>query len=140
MHLPFYVMIHGCLDNFSAYKFENYLGLIKKSMSHSRFPLQEAANRILEKVNNMYTGHENTNFNQNHKLSNECDVDNNIFNKYLNSTFLTINLSYTNYIISTQVPKNNYIKLITGVIASVKHILKCKNVDIFFKCICFQII
>jgi len=64
IHLPFYAKIHGCLDNFSAYKFENYLGLLKKSISHSRFPLQEATNRILEKVNNMNTGHENTNFDQ----------------------------------------------------------------------------
>lgn len=140
IHLPFYVKIHGCLDNFSAYKFENYLGLIKKSISHSRFPLQEAANRILEKVNNMYTGHENTNFNQNHKLSKECDVDNDIFNKDLDCTFSqTINVSYTNYIISThQVPKNNYIMLMTGDIASVKHILKCKNGDIFLNVSIFK--
>jgi len=53
----------------------NYLGLIKKSIFHSRLSLQEATNRILEKVNNMYTGHKNTNQNQNHNLGKECELD-----------------------------------------------------------------
>jgi len=35
---------HGCLDNFSAFKYENYLGLIKKQIKDSQFPLQEAVN------------------------------------------------------------------------------------------------
>jgi len=140
IHLPFYAKIHGCLDNFSAYKFENYLGLIKKSISHSRFPLQEATNRILEKVNNMYTGHENTNFNKTYKLGKECELDNNIFYKDLDCTFYqTITLTNTNYLISTQqVPKNNYIMLTTNEIASVKHISKCKNEDIFFNVFIFK--
>ncbi|KAF0757010.1 Uncharacterized protein FWK35_00011852 [Aphis craccivora] len=34
IHLPYYVKIHGCLDNFSAFKYENYLGVIKKSILH----------------------------------------------------------------------------------------------------------
>jgi len=54
IHLSYYVQIHGCLDNFSAFKFENYLGQLKKSIKHSRYPLQEAANRIIENMNIMY--------------------------------------------------------------------------------------
>jgi len=27
VHLPYYAKIHGCLDNFSAIKYENCLGL-----------------------------------------------------------------------------------------------------------------
>jgi len=30
IHLPFYVKTHGCLDNFSAFKYESYLGNYKK--------------------------------------------------------------------------------------------------------------
>lgn len=30
IHLLFYVKIHTCLGNFEAFKFKNYLGLIKK--------------------------------------------------------------------------------------------------------------
>jgi len=30
IHLPYYAKIHGCLDNFSAFKYENYFGLLKK--------------------------------------------------------------------------------------------------------------
>ncbi|KAL4121461.1 hypothetical protein QTP88_013975 [Uroleucon formosanum] len=48
IHLPCYAKIHGCLDNFSDFKYENYLGLLKKSISHSRFPLQEAAKCPIE--------------------------------------------------------------------------------------------
>lgn len=33
IHLPFYVQKHGCLDNFGAFKFENYLGIIKKKLA-----------------------------------------------------------------------------------------------------------
>jgi hypothetical protein len=29
INLPFYVKVHICLDNFSAFKYENYLGIIK---------------------------------------------------------------------------------------------------------------
>ena len=63
----------------------------------------------------------------------ECELNNNIFNKNLDCTFYqTIKISYTNYIISTQqIPKNNYIMLITNKNA-VKHIFKCKKGDIFF--------
>lgn len=32
IHLSFYVKLHGCLNNFSAFKYENYLGLIKKKI------------------------------------------------------------------------------------------------------------
>jgi len=54
IHLSFYVKLHGCLDNFSAFKYENYLGLIKKQIKNSQFSLQEAVNRIIEKMNIFY--------------------------------------------------------------------------------------
>lgn len=139
IHLPFYVKRHGCLDNFSAYKFESYLGAIKKSISHSRYPLQEAANRILEKVNILYTKKTNTNINESHKLSNEYNIDDAMINKNKEYTFYkTITLNLTNYIISTEVAKNNYIMLITDEIALVRHIFKCKYGNIFLNICTFE--
>jgi len=66
---------HGCLDNFSAFKFENYLGIIKKSISHSRFPLQEAANRIHEKCKILFNDHHDRNihFAETHILTFKVD-------------------------------------------------------------------
>jgi len=39
IHLPFFVNLHGPLDNFSAFKYENYLKKLKTSMKCCRFPL-----------------------------------------------------------------------------------------------------
>ncbi|CAI6343825.1 unnamed protein product [Macrosiphum euphorbiae] len=49
LHLPMYVKVHGCLDNFSCFKYENYLQYIKKSVKSAKYPLQEVTNRIMEK-------------------------------------------------------------------------------------------
>lgn len=49
IHLPLYVKIHGALDNFGCFKYENYLQEIKYSIKGGRYPLQELCNRILEK-------------------------------------------------------------------------------------------
>jgi len=51
IHLPDCVKLHGPLDKFSAFKFENFLQDIKKKLKNSRFPLQEACNRIIEQQN-----------------------------------------------------------------------------------------
>jgi len=49
LHLPNYVLIHGSLDNFSSFRYENYLQEIKKIVKCSKYPLAEISNRILEK-------------------------------------------------------------------------------------------
>jgi hypothetical protein len=36
MHLPEFVLIHGCLDNWSAFVFENYLGILKRRLKCTR--------------------------------------------------------------------------------------------------------
>lgn len=51
LHLPRFVKIHGSLDNFSCFKYENYLQEIKKSIKSAKYPLQEITNRIKEKQN-----------------------------------------------------------------------------------------
>jgi len=51
IHISDFVLIHGALDAFSAFKYENYLQFIKKSCKNSRYPLQDIYNRIIEQVN-----------------------------------------------------------------------------------------
>lgn len=52
IYIPFYVKIHGCLYNFSAFKFKKKFRLDKKKIiiSHSRHSFQEVSNtcRIIE--------------------------------------------------------------------------------------------
>lgn len=49
-----YVLKHGQLDNFSCFRYENYLQDLKKSIKSIKYPLQEIFNRIIEnqKINN----------------------------------------------------------------------------------------
>lgn len=47
IHLPFFVNLHGPLDNFSAFKYENYLQTLKTAMKCCRYPLSEILNKIL---------------------------------------------------------------------------------------------
>lgn len=46
-----FVKILGPLDNFSCFKYENYLQEIKFSIKSSKYCLQEVFNRISEKQN-----------------------------------------------------------------------------------------
>lgn len=48
IHLSDFVKIHGSLDNFSAFKFENCLQIMKKTVKNSKYPLQDVYNRIVE--------------------------------------------------------------------------------------------
>jgi hypothetical protein len=51
IHVSDFVLTHGALDLFSAFKFENYLQFIKKSSKNSKSPLEDIYNRIIEHVN-----------------------------------------------------------------------------------------
>lgn len=45
-----FTLLHGPLDNFSSFRYENYLQYImKKSLKSDKYPLQEVYNRITEK-------------------------------------------------------------------------------------------
>lgn len=57
IHPPMFVLIHGPLDNFSYFQYENYLGEIKKSIKSVKYPLHEVFNRIIEKQNILYGKH-----------------------------------------------------------------------------------
>lgn len=51
IHIPFFVLKHGPLDSFSAFRYENYLKELKMSMKCAKYPLQEVCNRIFERYN-----------------------------------------------------------------------------------------
>ena len=48
LHLTSDVQRFGCLHQFSAFPFENYLGMLKKLLRAKKFPLQEISNRLIE--------------------------------------------------------------------------------------------
>jgi len=48
VHLCDDVLLFGKIDNFSAFKFENYMSKIKRKMKNSRYPLQQIYNRVVE--------------------------------------------------------------------------------------------
>lgn len=48
LHLANDVHTFGCLDNFSCFKYENHMQIIKKKLHQSGKPLQELTNRIFE--------------------------------------------------------------------------------------------
>jgi len=49
IHLPVYVLSHGPLDNFSCFRYDNFVQEIIKSMKSIKYPLQEILNSILQK-------------------------------------------------------------------------------------------
>ncbi|CAG9761334.1 unnamed protein product [Ceutorhynchus assimilis] len=53
LHLPSDCIKHGVLDNFSSFRFENYLYILKKIMKTSKHPLQQLCNRLKEKELNL---------------------------------------------------------------------------------------
>ncbi|XP_029156842.1 uncharacterized protein LOC114929464 isoform X1 [Nylanderia fulva] len=51
IHLCYYVKLWGVLDEFSAFKFENYMQKIKSKIRSSSQPLEQLANRCIEEDN-----------------------------------------------------------------------------------------
>jgi len=51
IHVADFVLIHGYLDRFSAFKYENYLQFVKKSFKNARCPLEDIYNHIMEQIN-----------------------------------------------------------------------------------------
>jgi len=49
LHLSMFVKINGWLDNFSCFKYENYVQEVKFSIKSSKYCLQEVYNRISKK-------------------------------------------------------------------------------------------
>lgn len=49
IHICDDVLKFGCLDNFSCFKFENYMNIILNTIKVTKFPLKQFVNRVLEK-------------------------------------------------------------------------------------------
>lgn len=128
IHLSYYVQIHGCLDNFSAFKFENYLGQLKKSIKHSRYPLQEAANRIIENMNIMYNVNNKTSSQISYILGKESENNLNfsISNPGI-TCYESITILNANYKLCINAPKNNYVMLLNNQVACIKQIIYKHN-------------
>ncbi|XP_060857763.1 uncharacterized protein LOC132935284 [Metopolophium dirhodum] len=120
IHLPFYAHLHGSLDNYSSFKYENYLQILKKSMKCCRYPLSEIQNKIFasegEELMAVLTYDENNlikSFKINENISNFGTI-------YYNQ----ITLSSNNYVLSCSNPKDQCIILDDGNISIIKNIYK----------------
>lgn len=82
IHICDFMFLHGNLDAFSAFKYENYLQFVKKSCKNARYPLQDTYNRIIEQINTMST----STIKKYPILKNELDYDPSL-NKTINETF-----------------------------------------------------
>jgi len=125
IHLPMFVLIHGPLDNFSCFQYENYLGDIKKSIKSIKYPLQEIFNRIIEKQNILYGKLPPQLFSQSPALYNE--IRHNIFSQLIKSTdilYEKLVLPFSNILINILKEKDKNIMLNDGSIVSVHHIVQ----------------
>jgi len=120
-----FVLIHGPLDNFNCFQYENYLGDIKKSIKSIIYPLQEVFNRLIEKQNILYGKYPPQLFSQSPALYNE--IKHNIFSQLIKSTDILYEkmiLPFSNTLINTLKEKDKNIMLNDGSIVSVHHIVQ----------------
>lgn len=127
IHLPMYVLIHGPLDNFSCFRYENYLQEIKKSIKSIKYPLQEIFNRIMEKQS------------IDDKLSSQLFSQHPIFIneimhnislphfKLSDKLFEKIIFPYSDTTINILKEKDRYIMLHNNILVSVQHIVQSQN-------------
>lgn len=121
IHLPFFANLHGSLDNFSAFKYENYLQYLKKSMKCCKYPLSEIKNKIIasegEELLNYFTDdHLLKSFRINEKISNFGFI-------HYNQIILKSN----NFVLSCTNPKDQCIILKNNDIVFIKNIYKLNS-------------
>lgn len=127
INLPGYVLIHGPLDKFSCFRYENYLQDIKKSMISIKYPLQENFNRILQKQNN------NVNlpsqlYRQHFVLSNEIThITFSPLYKINDQLFEKITLKLSTTTINVLKKKDRYNMFTNNTLVLVQHIVQPQN-------------
>lgn len=131
VHLPIYVLKHGKLDNFSCFRYENYLQDLKKSIKSIKYPLQEIFNRIIEnqKINNELPSQL---FSQIPSLCNE--IIDRIPSPFYNTNdvlFEKIILPFSNTSINIYKEKDKYIMLTNSKLVSIQHIVLSQNKPAF---------
>lgn len=127
IHIADFVLIHGCLDQFSAFKYENYLQFVKKSCKNARCPLEDTYNRVIEQINI-----ESTSVKLNYPiLKNEINYDASV-NKSVYETYYK-EIIFENFVINNSNLKDNFIYVKDHDLVKVVHILKCINGTVKFK-------
>lgn len=134
IHLPMFVLHHGPLDNFSCFKYENYLHDIKKSIKSIKYPLQEIYNRIIEKYK-MLNEFPFQLSRQHPTLLNEIVHKTPQYFKSNDSLFAKIILPFSNILINSIKEKDRHLILTDGSLVSVQYIVQAQNksVDIIVK-------
>lgn len=119
LHITDFVLIHGSLDAFSAFKiYENYLQFIKKISKNSKHPLQDTYNRIMEKINSQPY---DVSFNY-PNLKNELNYDSSINNALTETLYEQLVLE--NFVVSSKNNKDIFFLLKNHDIVKVNKIIK----------------
>lgn len=124
-----FTLLHGPLDNFSSFKYENYLQYQKYSLKSDKYPLQEVYNRIKEKQQLL-----------NSKLHLPSDFPILCYEITHQSLLPFINLSDKLFrkcklkctTIDTNKEKDNYFLCQDSSLVSIRHIIKPKDKPIKF--------
>lgn len=127
IHIAHFVKIHGPLDKFSAFKFENCLQMIKMSLKNARFPLQDVFNRIIEQTNI-----EKVEPIASYPILKKEIVYNHLIHPDPTDT-LYENVITENCILSSVNKKNMYFLLKNNVIICIKKIIKKANGSVYFE-------
>lgn len=132
IHLPDDVSVHGPLDKFSAFKFENFMSDIKKMLQKSKHPLQQFIKRTYERTD--YLISEKNHKNKQMVLTKEGDTyfENLLNNKLVKSYH---HISFDNFSLGID-SRNNHCILHSGeVVKIIKFIqdLQNKNIFLLFK-------
>lgn len=117
IHVADFVLIHGALDTFSAFKYENYLQFIKKSSKNSRYPLQDTYNRIIEQVNTQAHCNPLNYPILKNEINSDDSIDKNLYEKVI----------LKNFVVSSKSIRDKYFILKNNEIVEVKKIIKHSN-------------
>lgn len=128
IHLPDCVKLHGPLDNFSAFKFENFLQDIKKKLKNSRFPLQEACNRIIEQQN-INNSQVIISLDSPPIFKNEIPMQQSVFNPFF--TYYK-EVKVNSSVFNCNKVKDKYIMLTCNTISEIKQIIKTSDEQLLF--------
>lgn len=122
IHLPFFVNLHGPLDNFSAFKYENYLKKLKTSMKCCRFPLAEIQNKVLASEGEELKTHVNNDL----FILDSFKIDKNRSN-FRFTYYNKITLKSNNYILCSDNIKDQFVILENEDIVMIKKIYKLNS-------------
>jgi hypothetical protein len=131
IHLPMFTLLHGPLDNFSLFRYENYLQYMKKSLKSEKYPLQEVYNRIREKQQLLTS---QLNVISNYPIfSNEIDCHSHLpFISISDKLYSKCVLNVAKTIINMTNEKDKYFLCQDYSLVTVQYIIKPKNKPIKF--------